>query len=64
MKKGGYGDFRAYTEVEVLFGIISTLIAGAFFGYTLGKINMIISETINSVQKYRDQKMNLISYMD
>lgn len=54
MKKGGYGDFKAHTEMEVIYGIVSTLIAGAFFGYSLGKINMIISETINSVQKYRD----------
>lgn len=59
----GYGDIIPITDNEMIFTIVSMIVACALFAYTVGSISGIISKQSEENAIHRERVIALNSYM-
>ena len=60
----GYGDVLPITANEKLFAVISALLGGLVFSYTLGNISSLISSATGANRRYEDKLIAVKEYME
>lgn len=63
MSTVGYGDIHPYTRREMIFAILTMVLACGVFAYTLGSISSLLSKSNSEANEHRTRVISVNRYM-